>query len=271
MVSRRLRAGLALVAVLLTGSACATIPDTGLPPLPASEQRAVAAKIYRNECAGDPTYLVTWNRGEGFMSLGIGHFIWYPAGMHGPFAESFPMLLRFMQSRRAQLPAWLAEEPVPPAPWPNRAAFMAAQRRDDARISQLRRFLLHTQALQAAFMASRMREALPRVLAAAGSSHRAHIRRQFLRLAHTPGGYYPLIDYVNFKGEGTDPSERYQGKGWGLLQVLAHMDGHGPAPAAFADAAAEMLRRRVRLSPPARHEARWLPGWLKRVESYKGG
>jgi hypothetical protein len=113
-----------------------------------------------------------------------------------------------------------------------------------------------------------MRKALPRMLAAAAPSQRAYIRQQFMRLAQAPGGYYPLIDYVNFKGEGTAPSERYQGEGWGLMQVLTQMRDHGPPKAAFADAAARMLRRRVRLSPPARHEARWLPGWLKRVRSY---
>ncbi len=257
--------------LLLVWPAYAHSQGDQLPPLPASERAAIAQRIYRNECAGNPAYLVTWNRGEDFMSLGIGHFIWYPLGKKGPFAESFPMLIRFMRARHARLPAWLAADPVPPAPWADRSAFMAAQRHDDARISGLRRLLLHTQALQTAFMALRMRKALPRVLAAAAPSRQATIRRQFMRLAKAPGGYYPLMDYVNFKGEGTDPSERYQGKGWGLLQVLAHMDDHGPARAAFADAAARILRRRVRLSPPARHEARWLPGWLKRVRSYTGG
>ncbi|HXH63998.1 MAG TPA: hypothetical protein VNH42_00650, partial [Mariprofundaceae bacterium] len=140
--------------------------------------------------------------------------------------------------------------------------------RQDPRIDSLRRFLLQTTAVQAAFMAERMRRALPRILEAAPQSRRTHIRRQFLRLARAPGGYYPLIDYVNFKGEGVSPSERYQGKGWGLLQVLDHMRGHGPAAADFAEAAAWVLTRRVRLSPPARHEERWLPGWLKRVRTY---
>ena len=29
-----------------------------------------------------------------------------------------------------------------------------------------------------------------------------------------------MIDYVNFKGDGLKPTERYKGEGWGLLQVL---------------------------------------------------
>jgi hypothetical protein len=243
---------------------------TTLPPLPAAERHAIAERIYINECGGKPEYLVTWNTGEAFMSLGIGHFIWYPAGYHGPFDESFPALIRFMRAQHVRLPPWLADNPRQPAPWPDRHAFEIVVHRDP-RIAALRRFLSQTTAVQAAFMAARMKGALPRILDAAPESRRMHIRRQFLRLAKAPGGYYPLIDYVNFKGEGLSPSERYQGKGWGLLQVLDRMAGHGPPAAAFADAAAQVLIRRVRLSPPARHEERWLPGWLKRVHTYVSG
>ena len=151
---------------------CAASRDDGLPPLPASERAAIAGQIYRNECAANPAYLVTWNKGEDFMSLGIGHFIWYPPGHRGPFVESFPMLVRFMRAHHARLPPWLAAAPVPPTPWPDRTAFLAARRRDDARILGLRRWLLHTKPLQAAFMASRMRAALPPVLAAAAPPRR---------------------------------------------------------------------------------------------------
>jgi hypothetical protein len=239
-----------------------------LPLLPATERQAIAERIYLNECGGKPENLVSWNRGEAFLSLGIGHFIWYPAGYRGPFDESFPPLIRFMRAHHARLPAWLAISPGQPAPWPDRATFTAAKRNHDPRIANLRQFLLHTTSLQAAFIADRMKQALPRMLAAVPKGRRAHIRRQFLRLARAPGGYYPLIDYVNFKGEGISPSERYQGKGWGLLQVLEQMPDLGDPLAGFAEAAAKVLQRRVRLSPPARHEARWLPGWLKRVQTY---
>jgi hypothetical protein len=78
-----------------------------------------------------------------------------------------------------------------------------------------------------------------------------------------------LIDYVNFKGEGTNPAERYKGEGWGLLQVLAGMQGTGAgAPKEFGTSAAAVLTRRVQNSPPARNEQRWLPGWKNRVRAY---
>src|SRR5436190_1178359 len=42
------------------------------------------------------------------------------------------------------------------------------------------------------------------------------------------------------------------------------------AAKAFAESAKAVLRNRVRNSPPERNEARWLPGWLKRVDTYLG-
>jgi hypothetical protein len=77
-----------------------------------------------------------------------------------------------------------------------------------------------------------------------------------------------LMDYVNFKGEGVSPSERYRGQGWGLLQVLETMPATGPAIPAFVEAADKVLTRRVANSPPARGEARWLAGWRNRLETY---
>ena len=52
--------------------------------------RGLGNRIWKNECAGSVAGLVSWNDGEAFPSLGIGHFIWYPAGYTGPFDESFP-------------------------------------------------------------------------------------------------------------------------------------------------------------------------------------
>jgi hypothetical protein len=82
-------------------------------------------------------------------------------------------------------------------------------------------------------------------------------------------GRYALVDYVNFKGEGSRPEERYAGQGWGLAQVLAEMRGGLPANVDFAGAAARVLERRVQNAPNERREQRWLPGWMRRVDSYR--
>jgi len=110
---------------------------------------------------------------------------------------------------------------------------------------------------------------VPLLLAAVPGERRAIIRRRLESLLATPAGRYALVDYVNFKGEGLDPRERYQGEGWGLLQVLDAMTGTPSAAVAdFAAAADRVLTRRVANADPSRHEERWLPGWRRRLTTY---
>jgi hypothetical protein len=229
-----------------------------------AEADRIGKKIWRNECAGTRDGLTSWNKGEDFPSLGIGHFIWYPQGKRGPFKESFPALKDYLQSQGVKLPSWLATAKA--CPWPDRAAFMADFR--SPRLEELRSLLASTVGQQARFAALRLESALPQMLAAAPAGEREKIRRNFYRVANAPGGLYPLMDYVNFKGEGTSPTERYQGEGWGLAQVLAGMSDTGSPTAAFAKSADRVLTRRVELSPPARGEKRWLPGWRNRLATY---
>jgi hypothetical protein len=229
-----------------------------------AEADRIGKKIWRNECAGTRDGLTSWNKGEDFPSLGIGHFIWYPQGKRGPFKESFPALKDYLQSQGVKLPGWLAAAKA--CPWSDRAAFMADFR--SPRMEELRSLLASNVGQQARFAALRLESALPQMLAAAPASERETIRRNFYRVANAPGGLYPLMDYVNFKGEGTSPTERYQGEGWGLLQVLAGMSDSGSPTAAFSKSADRALTRRVELSPPARGEKRWLPGWRNRLATY---
>jgi hypothetical protein len=224
----------------------------------------IGRRLWQNEAGGSVAGLTSWNAGEDFASLGIGHFIWYPEGESGPFEESFPLLLRYLQSRGVVLPEWLRT--ANGCPWPNRAAFLADQQ--GARIKGLRRLLADQVALQTQFAVERLQNALPKMLAAAPSGEQGRIRRRFTLLAATPQGQYALVDYVNFKGEGTLPTERYAGKGWGLLQVLSRMED-GPALEAFSRAADQVLTERVHNAPPARHEERWLAGWRGRVRTYR--
>jgi hypothetical protein len=152
-------------------------------------------------------------------------------------------------------------------PWPDRAAFLS--RPDDVRIRDLRVLLGSTVGLQAEFLLMRLNGALPKMLAQARSDgERDRLTSCFQVLSGSPQGAYALIDYVNFKGEGTNPTERYQGQGWGLMQVLLEM--REPTTGEFSRAAAKVLTRRVELSPPERNESRWLPGWVNRCRSYAG-
>ena len=224
----------------------------------------VGRRIWQNECAGTVEGLTSWNTGEDFASLGIGHFIWYPAGRRGPFDESFPRLIGYLAQRGIATPAWMSG----PCPWPDRASFLADK--SGPRQQELRRLLSSTVRQQTEFIQIRSRESLPKMLAAAGPNA-GRVRHHYELLSATPEGTFALIDYVNFKGEGVSPAERYNGRGWGLLQVLENMAprGAGDAPAAFADSASKVLTQRVQNAPAERNESRWLPGWKNRCQTYK--
>ena len=232
-----------------------------------ADARRIGRRIWQNECNGTVAGLTSWNSGEDFASLGIGHFIWYPKGMRGPFEESFPKFLDFAHERKVTAPVWVNQASA--CPWNSRAEFFSAQ--NSAQMRELRQFLANTVDLQAQFLVARLQQSLAKMLQEAGPGQRDNVERQFARVAGTAHGCYALVDYVNFKGEGVLETERYRGEGWGLLQVLEQMHGTEPGAAAtheFSTNAAAILRRRVQNSPPERHEARWLPGWLNRVHSY---
>lgn len=249
--------------------ACLAAPPAPALELSRAEAAKIGRKIWQNECGGTIAGLTSWNSGENFASLGIGHFIWYPKGVSGPFDESFPVLVDFMKKRGADLPPIIRENLSTGCPWPDRASFVAAS--DSPEVRALRRFLANTIDLQAAFLVERLERALPKMLARAPAGEREELRRKFEQVGSTPQGCYALVDYVNFKGEGVLESERYKGQGWGLLQVLQAMPATARGAEAareFAAAARRVLTRRVQNSPPERRESRWLPGWTNRVNTY---
>lgn len=233
---------------------------------PADAQR-IGRKIWQNECNGTVAGLTSWNTGEEFASLGIGHFIWYPDGKPGPFEESFPQLVAFVSGHGARLPNMLLRPGPLHCPWKSRTEFMRDQQTAD--MKQLRQFLADTVDLQTQFMVDRLDAALPKMLAETSAANRALVQARFQRLADSANGCYALIDYVNFKGEGVLHTERYNDQGWGLLQVLEQMqDGPTDGVVQFSRAAAAVLTRRVHNAPLSRKESRWLSGWIHRVNSY---
>jgi hypothetical protein len=232
--------------------------------------RKIGLAIFKNECNGKAKNLTHWNKGEHFASLGIGHFIWYPHSGIKPFKESFPDLLFFLKANHVTFPLWLDNLPDNECPWKNRDEFLAAE--NSYRMNSLRNFLKENFHLQSLFILKRLQHAYPKILSAAPSDSREHVMQQFIKIASSKEQLYALIDYVNFKGEGIKTSERYNSQGWGLLQVLVEMKSDGEEPDAlqeFSKAAENVLKRRVKNSPPERNEKRWLPGWKNRINSYK--
>lgn len=257
------RGFLKLFCLTATLSACAlpvSSPSATVQLTPGQLQR-VGQRIWQNECGGTVSGLTSWNAGEDFASLGIGHFIWYPTRKKGPFEESFPPLVTFLESRGVAMPAWAKGL----CPWATKAAFEADK--GGPRQTQLRTILSKTVALQTEFIIARLQRALPKMEAA--SRQPARVRANFQALQTTAEGAFCLIDYVNFKGEGTAPAERYNGQGWGLLQVLEGLSK--ATPSAFAESAKAVLTRRVQNAPASRKEQRWLAGWHNRCDGYKRG
>jgi hypothetical protein len=230
----------------------------------------IGARIFANECSSRNELLVQWNEGEDFLSLGIGHFIWYPGGRRGPFKESFPDFLKFAEIYGADIPAWLRQDTSQPCPWLTKEEFLSS--REETRLKKLRDFLEQTKHLQTKFIIQRFKEDLAYMIESIPDyESQRNITRHIERLIATAKGTYALVDYSNFKGTGILPSERYNGKGWGLFQVLTEMRDERSAPDAvgeFAEAADRVLTQRVKNSPEGRNEQRWLAGWRNRIKTY---
>jgi Tfp pilus assembly protein PilF len=228
----------------------------------------IGQRIWLNEGGGRRENLTHWGKGEDHASMGIGHFIWYAKGRDGPFQETFPDLLAYLESKQVTLPAWLARERD--CPWNTRDEFVQAL--ESERMRGLRELLANTVAYQVEFLSARLSGALPKMISALPDDEARRVKAQYQRVATTdtgaasPAGIYALLDYVHFKGEGVDPRERYKGEGWGLLQVLQDMADDGDARVEFARAAERVLRRRIANAP--RDESRWLEGWRNRLRTY---
>lgn len=235
--------------------------------LSSADAMKVAIKIWFNESGGSVMGLTSWNAAEDFASVGIGHFIWYPAHSKYAHTGSFIQLINYMQNQKMQVPYWLKGS-VPSCPWNDRQQF--TQDLYSPLMRELRQFLVDTIPVQAQFMVYRMNKAFNHILASVPADERVYLRKQLKQMTSTSQGIYALVDYVNFKGDGIGYVDR-RGHGWGLLQVLEKMKSapHSMPPLeAFAWSADKVLTQRVEDSRPFKDETRWLPGWRKRVWSY---
>ena len=247
-----------------------TPPRSNIATISPAEMRTIGDKIFRNESGGDIDKLVHWNVGENFASMGIGHFTWYPAGRRTRFGNTFPGLLDHLQANGVQLPAWVQKAKFRGAPWRTKNELMYAK--NSPQVRQFQNLLYETRYLQASYIFERAKRAVPRLVKATPPHLRAHVAQNLNAVANTSGGWYALIDYVNFKGEGLNRKGGYKGQNWGLLQVLENMRPSQPGQMAlnnFADSAIQVLERRVRNSNPSRGESRWMRGWTVRCNTYR--
>lgn len=249
--------------ILLSVFSCSVFANAYPINLTAQQTEQLGQLIWKNEGQNKVEHLTTWNPKEDFPSLGLGHFIWYPTTAKGPFKEQFPQLLKFMSENGVVLPTWLMQAKV--APWQSREQFYKAF--EGPQLTELRVLLSQQLQLQTRFIILRLEQAIPLILENSTALEQQVIKQQLAQLS-TPEGVFTLLDYVNFKGEGINPKERYQGHGWGLKQVLLTMPINYDNPLrSFGFAADEILTRRVKNAP--RDEQRWLKGWRVRVHAYQ--
>lgn len=258
------------IALVMIGVVCCAGPTFGSDSLYTDAEADCAAKmIFENECSAKNENLLFWSPDEAFPSLGIGHFIWYSEGAIGPYRESFPGFIKFARRKHLGVPAWLDVSPVPPAPWRTRAEFL--KELSSQRSSELRIFLERTKREQARYVLRRFRRIFPEILDESDTADRLTVLQKYNLLTQVDGGSLAMADYVNFKGEGLRSDARYEGVGWGLLQVLQEMnvpDDPGDSLKEFVAAAERVLERRIAHAPRPEVESRWLPGWKQRLHSY---
>ncbi|NGX38896.1 MAG: hypothetical protein KR126chlam1_00212 [Chlamydiae bacterium] len=226
----------------------------------------IGLKVWQNECRGTLDGLISWNAEEEFPSLGIGHFIWYPANTQKTFEETFPAFITFLkkQDEELSIPSWITSKKG--CPWKTRNEFVKMKR--SKKMLQLRDLLSGTLDHQILFLYERFQLAENKLLPFLGKKE----RKTLANLKESPQGVYALIDYVNFKGTGLAKTERYRGQGWGLLQVLEQIPKETQGKeliSAFIHSAKHLLHRRVRYAPSHRKEEQWLKGWNARLESYR--
>ena len=222
----------------------------------------IAEQIWQNECGKSVEGLTCWKKGEGHASLGIGHFIWYPADKKGPFKETFPELLAFLEEGGIEIPKQLTKHAS--CPWNTREEFYNDFH--TSKMEQLRTLLFDTRDRQFIFMVKRLQQTIPSILSHCAKEEYKHISTLLHRLVEESNGVYALLDYLNFKGAGLSSSESYNGKGWGLLQVLQGIPHTSQHPLIdFVHSGKSILKQRVENSPPERNESAWLEGWLNRL------
>ena len=236
--------------------------------LTSQELEWLGEKIYSNECNANFECLTSWNLGEDFPSLGIGHFIWFRADQQSTFEETFPQLIEFMNTKNAPVPAWLNEKSDPNSPWTSRKNFYANF--DSRKMKELRNFLAQQKALQVEFIVLRFNQTLNQIVLDFPESVRSKIEDIIRTLISSQDslGLYALIDYVHFKGTGLSHKERYLGHGWGLRQVLNEMLKKPGTLPSFVEAAENVLASRGNNAPIERNERQWLAGWSKRLKTY---
>lgn len=205
-----------------------------------ADKDKLIAFIADKEFGGNWNNCIGWNKGEAFVSVGLGHYLWFSRGLKSPFQESFPSFIEFAYRKDQadnlglRFPSILGMDVngrIQPSPWESRSEFLRQKQSRETR--ELVAFLSEPamRKMQLEFQVERLKSFADKMTSFSGFPGDAPLhstpgqRAAFLQeLFRFPNGIALLIHYPTFKGEGMKQSERYayRGKnhGWGLFQVI---------------------------------------------------
>ncbi|HBQ45295.1 MAG TPA: hypothetical protein DD716_06595, partial [Thiomicrospira sp.] len=155
-------------------------------------------------------------------------------------------------------------------PWLNRKEFYKTF--NDQKLTSLRTWLYQTKTKQAEFIYQQFLNNIQQKRTQLSSEQKKLFDKNFTKILQAKNGVYALVDYANFKGLGFNAKEQYQGKGWGLFEVILAMDTalikDQGILFSFIDSGKQRLKIRTELAPESKNEQRWIPGWFNRLDSY---
>jgi len=241
-------------------------------------------RMWHNYAGGTLEGLTKWDGSDAdhqFMYLGIANNIWLPAGSSSMFQADWPTVAQELQDLGCKIKPWMLGD----CPWSSQEQFDAdfnSKKMVWLRTHLSKKKLVRAQAFSIAERLQRSMDpsAPDSLLNGLTADQSALVQKNFDLVAHCadPLGVYALIDYVNFKGEGRlDGSEKFNGEGWGLLQVLLNMqtpaDGAGDVAimTAFVQSAKFTLCQRVinhKIQDPNNNDVQYLDMWVAHLNDY---
>ena len=191
--------------------------------------------------------LVYWNKDRPYMNIGITEFIW--CSTDDKYPNTFEDYLVDMKIENINTPKFLEEENFS-HPWTTQKKFAVDMNTTDGKA--LLSFINDTKSKQLKYLVDRLERFIKTDLAT--DSLDSNVTHNLNKLLVTnkvlrPHGVYIALDYIKFKGEGTNPSERCNNEGWGLKQVLEAIDyNSSDIDEAFYISSNKILKRRIKNS-----------------------